>query len=64
MQRMSRHSIPPSVKSAVIAALSCTFCMMSISSGLRSRSIDEMLSMLFLRTMPAANGLAMIPGEA
>lgn len=44
--------------------LYATFCMMSISSGLRSRSIEEMLSMLFLRTMPVANGLAMMPGEA
>lgn len=41
-----------------------TFCMMSISSGLRSRSIEEMLSILFLRTMPPANGLAMMPGDA
>lgn len=38
--------------------------MMSISSGLRSLSIDEMLSILFLRTMPVANGLAIIPGDA
>lgn len=42
----------------------CAFCMMSISSGLRSRSIEEMLSMLFLRTMPVVNGLAMMPGDA
>lgn len=41
-----------------------TFCMMSISSGLRSRSIEEMLSMLFFRTIPAANGFAMTPGDA
>ena len=41
-----------------------TFSMMSISSGLRSRSMDEMLSKLFLRTMPVTKGLAMIPGEA
>lgn len=38
--------------------------MMSISSGLRSRSIDEMLSILFLRTIPVANGLAIMPGDA
>lgn len=64
MQRMSHHLIPPRLKILIIGDSSCTFCMMSISSGLRSRSMDEMLSMLFLRTMPAANGLAMIPGEA
>lgn len=41
-----------------------TFCMMSTSSGLRSLSIEEMLSMLFFRTIPAANGFTMTPGEA
>lgn len=67
MQRMSHHLIPPSLTSTIIIIFrvsSHTFCMMSISSGLRSRSIDEILSMLFLRTMPVANGLAMMPGEA
>lgn len=64
MQRMSQHLIPPRLKVIVTGVSSLTFCMMSISSGLRSRSMDEMLSMLFLRTMPAANGLAMMPGEA
>lgn len=41
-----------------------TFCRRSSSSGLRSRSIEEMLSKLFLRPIPAAKGLAMIPGDS
>lgn len=41
-----------------------TFCIMSISSGLKSLSIEEMLSMLFFRTIPAAKGFAMTPGDA
>lgn len=40
-----------------------TFWSRSSSSGLRSRSIDEMLSKLFLRPTPAAKGLAMTPGD-
>lgn len=40
-----------------------TFCRISSSSGLRSRSMEEMLSRLFLRPMPAAKGFAMMPGD-
>lgn len=40
-----------------------TFCRISSSSGLRSRSMEEMLSRLFLRPMPAAKGFAIMPGD-
>lgn len=40
-----------------------TFCRISSSSGLKSRSMEEILSRLFLRPIPAAKGFAIIPGD-
>jgi len=46
-----------------VLARTPTFCRISSSSGLKSRSIEEILSRLFLRPIPAAKGFAIIPGD-